>query len=189
MPDLQEDKEKSSLRRLLLQKRDTISADYISIASKQIQKNLKKIEAYRVAKKIAGYYSIGSEVRTGSIIQEILADGKTVALPRVVEDKIVFCEVRSFDELEKGEFGIMEPKLSCPITNNFDIILVPAIAMTKEGQRLGYGMGYYDRFLANTTATTIALAYSKLLVKSIPRSNHDITIQWIVTEDDVINTS
>lgn len=186
---MQEDKEKNSLRRLLLQRRDSISADYMSIASRQIQKNLKKIDAYRAAKRIAGYYSIGSEVKTGSIIQEILTDGKIFALPRVEGDNIVFCQVKDFDDLEKGEFGIMEPKTNCPTINDFDVILVPAVAMTSVGQRLGYGMGYYDRFLANTSAVTIALTYSKLLIKNIPKSEHDVIIQWVVTEDDVISTS
>lgn len=180
--------EKSSLRKLLLGRRDSFSVDFIEITSKKIQKNLKKIEAYRTAKAIAAYYSIGSEVKTHGILQEILSEGKTLALPRVEGDELVFCNVRRFEDLEKGEYGIMEPKQNCPIEDRFDVILVPAVAMTRTGQRLGYGKGFYDRFLANTDATTIALAYSKSILKNIPSSDEDIKIQWVVTEDDVIGS-
>jgi 5-formyltetrahydrofolate cyclo-ligase len=186
---LEENSEKkSSLRKLLLRKRDSISDDYMTIASKQIQRNLKKISAYVEAKTVAAYYSTGSEVKTGRIIQEMLAAGKTVALPRVESKDIVFCKVNGFEDLEKGEFDIMEPKMTCPKVEKFDVILVPAIAMTQDGQRLGYGKGFYDRLLSHTHSVTIALTYSKLIVKNIPKTASDVPIQWIVTEDGVVNT-
>lgn len=185
---MQENSDKSSLRRLLLAKRDNISADFIEIASKKIQKNLRKIDLYKKARTIAAYYSIGSEVKTLDIMQEILSEGKTLALPRVIDDSLIFCNVRKFDDLEKGEFGIMEPKQNCAEITTFDVILVPTVAMTQTGQRLGYGKGFYDRFLKGRDTPTIALTYSKLLVKNIPRSDGDIPIQWVVTEDDVIRS-
>jgi 5-formyltetrahydrofolate cyclo-ligase len=186
---LAENNEKSSLRRLLLEKRDSFSADFIEITSKKIQKNLKKVEAYRAAKTIAAHYSIGSEVRTHGILQEILSEGKNLVLPRVEGNDLVFCSVRKFEDLEKGEYGIMEPKQNCPIINKFDVTLVPAVAMTRTGQRLGYGKGFYDRFLVDKATTTIALAYSKSILKNIPSSDNDVQVQWIVTEDEVISTS
>lgn len=173
----------------MLAKRDNLSADFIDLTSKKIQKKLGKIDAYKNAQTVAAYYSIGSEVKTQGIIQEILSEGKTLALPRVVGDSLVFCSVKEFDELEKGEFGIMEPKQNCPPVENFDVILMPAVAMTRTGQRLGYGKGFYDRFLKGKNMTTIALTYASLLVRNIPRSNGDIPIQWVVTEDEVIKTS
>lgn len=183
-----ENNEKSSLRRLWLEKRDNLSADFIEIASKKIQKHLKKIDAYRTAGTIACYYSIGSEVKTHGILQEILSDGKTLALPRVEGDGLVFCNVKKFEDLEKGEFGIMEPKQNCQPVTKFDVIVVPAIAMTRAGQRLGYGRGFYDRFLIGKKPVTIALVYSKTVLKNIPSSKSDVTIQWVVTEDGVIGT-
>ena len=172
----------------MLEKRDNLSSDFIEISSKKIQKNLKKIIEYTSANTIAAYYSIGSEARTHDILQDILSDGKTLALPRVEDDDLVFCGVKRFEDLEKGEFGIMEPKSNCPKIDEFDVILVPAVAMTRSGQRLGYGRGYYDRFLANRKSTTIALAYSKFIVKNIPISEGDIRIRWIVTEDEIISS-
>jgi 5-formyltetrahydrofolate cyclo-ligase len=185
---LEENNQKSSLRRLLLEKRDTLSFDFINIASKQIQKKLHKIEDYKRAKTIAAYFSIGSEVKTQDIIQEILSEQKALALPRVEGDEIIFCEVKKFEDLEKGEFGIMEPKQNCPAVKKFDVILVPAVAMTRSGQRLGYGKGFYDRFLKKTKTTTVALTYSKMIVKNIPKSDGDVLIQWVVTEDEAIKT-
>lgn len=171
------------------ERRDGISADFIKIASKQIHKNLKKIEAYRNAQTIACYYSIGSEVRTQDIMQEILSKGKTLALPRVVDKSLVFCDVKKIEDLEKGAFDIMEPKQHCPEIGSFDVILVPAIAMTRTGQRLGYGKGFYDRFLSDRNTVSVTPIYSKLVVKNIPKSEDDIPIQWVVTEDEVIKTS
>ena len=181
--------DKPRLRSHLLDKRDGLSHDFMKIASKQIQKNLRKIEAFRNAEKIACYYSIGSEVRTLDIIQQIISEGRTIALPRIVDNELVFCVVKDFSELEKGEFGIMEPRKNCPIINDFDVILVPAIAMTKDGQRLGYGRGYYDRFLTKHKTPTIVLEYSKLVVRNIPETEGDVPIQWIATEDEVIRSS
>ena len=160
----------------------------MSIASKQIRKNLSKIDEYKKAETVAAYHSIGSEVKTHEILQEILSHGKTLALPRVEEDKLIFCNVKKFEDLEKGEFGIMEPKQYCKPVNKFDVIIVPSVAMSKDGHRLGYGMGFYDRFLKNKNATSISLAYSKSIAKNIPHDELDVLISWIVTEDEVIRS-
>lgn len=185
---MKENKDKSSLRKLLLAKRDGLSADFIEIASKKIHKNLKKIPAYNSAKIIAAYYSIGSEVRTYCILEEIISEGKILALPRVDQDRLVFHQVEKFKDLQKGEFDIMEPKQNSQIINKFDVVIVPAIAATKNGHRLGYGKGFYDRFLSGVQTTTITLVYSKFVVKNIPLSEGDIKINWIVTEDQIINS-
>jgi len=179
---------KENLRRQFLEKRDWLSADLIDIASKQIRKNLGKIEQYRKAQTIACYHSTGSEVRTHEIMQEILSHGKTLALPRVEGQNLVFCEVKKFEDLEKGEFGIMEPKQYCGVVDRFDLIIVPAVAMARNGQRIGYGMGFYDRFLADKNIPTIALAYSKSIVKGMTHEKSDIKISIIITEDEIIHS-
>jgi 5-formyltetrahydrofolate cyclo-ligase len=179
---------KENIRRQFLEKRDWLSADWIEIASKQIRKNLGKVEQYRKAQTIACYHSTGSEVKTHEIMQEILSHGKTLALPRVEGDGLVFCDVKKFEDLQKGEFGIMEPKQYCGMIDRFDLIIVPAVAMTRNGQRLGYGCGFYDRFLADKDITSIALAYSKSIAKSIPHDKSDAIIDIIVTEDEIIRS-
>ena len=82
----------------------------------------------------------------------------------------------------------MEPKQYCKSISDFDIIIVPAVSMTRTGDRLGYGMGYYDKFLANKTKTTIALAYSKSIAKNIPRDDLDVKIDIVITEDEIIHS-
>ena len=181
--------EKSSLRKVLLDRRDTTSYDFIKLTSEKIRNRLKQVEIFRSAKKIACYYPIGSEVLTQDIMQEILGDGKEISLPKVVADNLSFRKISGLKDLEKGAFGIMEPKENCPEEKEMDIVLVPTVGITKNGFRLGYGHGYYDRFLSESNAKTISLIYSKQVVKSIPFSEKDVKIDWIVTEEKSIETS
>lgn len=181
--------EKSSLRKVLLERRDATSYDFIKLASQKIHNRLKQVEIFRRAKKIACYYPIGSEVLTQDIMQELLGDGKEISLPKVVKDNLSFRKIGDFKDLEKGEFGIMEPKENCPEVKEFDIVLVPTVGITKNGIRLGYGHGFYDRFLSESNAKTVSLTYSKQIVKSIPYYEKDVKINWIVTEDESIETS
>ena len=182
-------REKANLRKILLERRDSLSIDYIKIASKQILGKLKQIEIFNKAKTIASYYPIGSEVKTQDIMQEILSSGKTLALPKVRDKDLIFKKITGFDNLEKASFNLMEPKDKCPEINDIDLVLVPTIGITRKGIRLGYGYGFYDRFLSKSASSTIALTYAKQLVKSIPDSEKDIKIQWVVTEDEYFKTS
>ena len=181
--------EKASLRKVLLERRDSLSIDYIKIASNQIFGKLKQIEIFNKAKTIASYYPIGSEVKTQDIMQEILASGKTLALPKVNEQNLIFKKITGFDNLEKASFNLMEPKDECSEIKDIDLVLVPTVGITRKGIRLGYGYGFYDRFLSKSDAATIGLTYAKQLVKSIPSSEKDIKIHWIVTEDEYFKTS
>ena len=180
--------EKESLRNLLLEKRDNTSFDLMKIASAKIQKRLKKILAFKNAQKIGAYYPIGSEIFTQDIIQELLSQGKEVFLPKVIGDSIEFRKITDFSSLEHGSFDIMEPKDDCPVDNNLDVILVPTVGISPIGVRLGYGHGFYDRFLAENKVTTISLTLEKQIIKNIPKSEHDVLIDWIVTEDQMLQT-
>ena len=181
--------EKSSLRKVLLEKRDSTSDDLMKIASKQIQKKLKKIPDFRLANTIGIYYPIGSEVPTQDIIQEAISNGKEILLPKVIGEELEFRKIKDFGDLERGSFDIMEPKDDCPSSDKFDVILVPTVGISRDGYRLGYGYGFYDRFLAKRNPPTIALTYAKQVVKSIPNAEGDVRIDWIVTEDEFFKTS
>ncbi len=185
---MEDSSEKKSLRNLLLEKRDNTSFDFMKIASEKMQKKLKKINAFRNAQKIGVYYPIGSEILTQDIIQELLSNGKGVFLPKVTGENIEFRKITNFSSLEKGSFDIMEPKDDCMIDNNLDVVLVPTVGISPIGVRLGYGHGFYDRFLAEHKTTTISLTLEKQIVKNIPKSEHDIIIDWIVTEDRILKT-
>ena len=189
---MEDSPEKKSLRGVLLEKRDNTSFDFMNIASEKIQKRLKKINAFRNAQKIGAYYPTGSEILTQDIIQELLSNAKDVFLPKVLGEKMEFRKIMDFSSLEKGSFDIMEPKDDCPVDNNLDVILVPTVGISPIGVRLGYGHGFYDKFLAeykNTTTTTISLTFEKQIVKNIPKSEHDVLIDWIVTEDRFLKTT
>jgi len=160
----------------------------MKIVSKKIQKRLKKINSYRDAQKIGVYYPIGSEILTQDIIQELLSDGKDVFLPKVIEKEMEFRKIIDFSSLEKGSFDIMEPKEECEIDNDLDVVLVPTVGISPIGVRLGYGHGFYDRFLAKYKSVTISLTFEKQIVKKIPKSEQDIVIDWIITEDRILET-
>ena len=178
--------QKTALRKHLLEKRDAISAELRNILSENIHQNLKHISSYTDSQKIACYFPIGSEVDTYSIMHNILNQNKCLLLPKIVNHNLVFYNIPNFEKLEKGNFGIMEPKDSCETADRIDCILIPTVGVSKLGIRIGYGKGYYDRFLSSTDAVKISLTYSKQIVKIIPSDSHDIKMNWVVTEDECI---
>ena len=180
--------EKKSLREFLLKKRDSTSFDLMKIASQKIRDKIKKINEFKRANAIGAYYPIGSEIFTQDIVQELISDGKEVFFPKVVGKKMDFRRVVDFSELEKGSFDIMEPKEECEIKNNLDVILVPTVGISPSGVRLGYGHGFYDRFLTENKTVTISLTLEKQIIKKIPKSDFDVTIDWIATEDRILKT-
>jgi len=174
---------------MLLERRDGTSFDMMEIASNQIHKKLRKSQVFRESSKIGSYYPIGSEVLTQDIMQEILSDGKELFLPKVIEKNMEFRKITDFSCLEKGNFEIMEPKEDCPINNSLDLLLVPTVGISQEGVRLGYGYGFYDKFLSKNKITTIALTYEKQVIKKIPKSDHDVLMDWILTEEKFLKIS
>ena len=185
---MEDSPERKSLRSFLLEKRDNTSFDFMKIASEKIQKKLKKINAFRDAQKIGVYYPIGSEILTQDIIQELFSNGKDVFLPKVIGENMEFRKITDFSSLEKGSFDIMEPKEDCEIDNDLDVVLVPTVGISPSGVRLGYGHGFYDRYLAEHKSVTISLTMEKQIIKKIPKSEHDIMIDWIITEDRILET-
>ena len=178
--------QKAALRKHLLEKRDATSAELREISSDKICKNLKQIDLFNNSENIASYFPIGSEVNTNHIMLDILEQGKNLLLPKVVGDNLEFYTVPNLKALEKGSFDIMEPKDICKRAENIDCVLVPTVGISKSGSRLGYGNGYYDKFLADKSVTKIALTYNKQIVKSIPSSEHDIKMDWIISESESI---
>ena len=181
--------QKAALRKHLLEKRDATSAELRDILSERIHQNIKQISSFTNSQNIACYFPIGSEVDTHVIMLDILKHDKNLLLPRIVNDNLQFCIVSNLEKLEKGNFEIMEPKDSCKKAEKIDCVLIPTVGVSKSGVRLGYGKGYYDRFLSLIDAVKISLTYSKQIVKSIPNDSHDVKIDWIVTEDGNVQIS
>jgi 5-formyltetrahydrofolate cyclo-ligase len=178
--------EKARLRKQILDARDELSLDFIKIASNRIRDNLRKIGFYRQATLIGAYYSIGSEVQTHDLLQEFFNQGKEIALPRIDKNDLVFKKISSLSDLELGNFAVMEPREKCETVKKLDVILVPAIALTREGYRLGYGFGFYDRYLHEIMSKKIGLTYTKNVLKSFPHDEHDVKMDCVVTEDAVV---
>ena len=181
--------QKAALRKHLLEKRDATSAEFRDISSKKIHQNLRQVDSYNNSQNIACYFPIGSEVDTHDIMLDILENGKNMLLPKIVDSNLEFYVIPNLEKLENGVFDIMEPKASCKKTENIDCILIPTIGVSKLGDRLGYGMGYYDKFLSFTDVVKISLTYSKQIVKSVPSESYDIKIDLIITEDEIIKVS
>ena len=181
--------EKAALRKHLLEKRDSTSFDLMEIHSQKIISKLMKTKVISEAKSIGCYYSIGSEVQTVELITHLLEEKKIVSLPRISNGMMIFRKIEDLTKLEKGEFDIPEPKDNAPIQEKHDVILVPCVGLDGEGNRIGYGQGFYDKYLEGNDSIKIALSYSKQIVKSVPVTDEDIRMDWIITERDVIKTS
>ena len=137
------------------------------------------------AQTIVAYYSLADEVDTHGLIDELLAVGKTVYLPRVVSDEaMLLCRYTGRDSLRKGAFGIMEPIGSpIPADEQIDVVLVPGMAFDAQGHRLGRGKGYYDRFLSSLNTPRprlIGVCFDFQKVETVPTALHDVSVDMVV---------
>lgn len=171
----------------MLEKRNRLDGGEIAKRSRKIQELVTASKEFKSARVIGAYHAFGSEVRTDLIIEQAEALGKKVALPSVEGGSIVFYELSSRKYLVKGRFGIMEP-LPYGTVDRIDLMVVPGIAFDRQGYRLGYGKGYYDRFLSGRQTFSVGLGYSLQLVDSLPRGVHDERLDAIATEDGMIST-
>lgn len=142
-------------------------------------------QIYKQCKSIFTYVSMGSEVDTIKVIESAISDSKIIAVPKTTENnKMIFVKINSLNELEAGKFNILEPVLNDEIiSDEFTIFLVPALAFDKNNYRLGYGGGYYDRYLANIKCLKkIGLAYNFQIVDNVPHNNFDISVDFVITD-------
>lgn len=181
------DPDREALRRLCLERRDATSSDMLDIASGAIRRRLRQIRGYARADAVGAYRSIGSEIRTDEIIQDILNAGQRLFLPAVSGDSMVFREVRETRDTVRGRFDVMEPRARCP-EGTPDILLVPAVCVTLQGGRLGYGRGYYDAYLRRNGIESVATCLDKQVVGRIPGNPGDVPADWIVTENRLRRT-
>lgn len=168
----------------MLDRRNALAVAEIAKRSNRIQKILLDNKEFRSAKTVGAYYAFGSEVKTDRIIERTRSLGKTVALPSVEGENLTFYELSSGKYLVKGRFGIMEPLPYSPV-DRIDLLVVPGVAFDRQGHRLGYGKGYYDRYLEKNKIFSIGLAYSFQLIEHLPRGGHDKRLDAIATEDGI----
>lgn len=157
--------------------------------SAEIEKRLFSIREFAAAKSMLFYASKSDEVQTKGMITRALSEGKRVALPIVREQDLVLSEIRSFEGLIGGKFGILEPKIVVPVEpGKIEAVIVPGVAFDEQGNRIGFGKGYYDRLLKRLgkNVQRIGLAYEFQVVPKIPAGEWDIPIHLIVTEKRTI---
>ena len=189
--------EKRHLRRHFTTLRDTLTAQDRIAAEAVIRKTLFDLPAWKNATLICGYMSIRSEIDTAPIWERAAAEGKDYALPVTLtsarEGQMIFRRMAGYtpEELVPARFGVLEPDETRPVLTAEDfahaLILVPGLAFDQEGYRLGYGGGYYDRFLARLQAervpfTTIGLVFSDCRTDALPREAHDFPVDIILDE-------
>ena len=195
--------EKNTLRRHYKDLRDGLTQAERTAAEAAVYESLFSLPAWQEATVICGYMSVRGELNTTPVLRRAVAEGKTVALPVTITDafegRMVFRALPDgdFDRLTPARFGIPEPDEGCPAVSPADLsgalILVPALAFDHEGYRLGYGGGYYDRFLQglleeNIPVITVGLAFSACVTEILPRNPYDIPVQIILDERRIITT-
>ena len=146
---------------------------------------------YYDAETVLLYWSVDSEVATHKMIDKIFSDGKKLALPKCVDanGNMLFYFVRSYDDIVDGMYGIKEPVENelYIATDACTLCLVPGLCYTLDGYRLGYGKGYYDRFLENFSGVSVGLCYDECLVESLPVDGYDKKVDFIITDKRIYN--
>ena len=164
---------------------ETLPQSYIDKSDAAIEAKLLSLPEYLSAKRVFIYFSVGREVKTQGIISHALAAEKPVALP-VCENggKMSFRLVSDLSELRSGKFGIPEPVPDAPelAPQAGDIVIVPALCCDENGDRLGHGAGYYDRYLAEYDCFTVCLCRKRMLESFIPTEPTDVAVSLVLTE-------
>lgn len=179
---------KSYIRRLIKSKKNELDLNLKEHMDKSIYNKVINSKEYKNSKTIFVYVSTNSEVNTHQMIERFLEDGKIVCIPKVISKDFGMKAViiKSFADLELGHYNILEPNNNCKdiLKNNIDLVFVPGLAFDKMGGRIGYGGGFYDKYLKDlsTKVKKIGLCYEFQILKDIPMESFDIRINKIVTE-------
>lgn len=178
---------KNQLKQSILERRNSLPKEEIIEKSRKIHDKLFNLEQYKKSKTVMFFVSFNSEVNTHDMIKGALKS-KTVVVPKVEHHEIEPSVIIDFDNLIPAKFGILEPiELMKIAYKNIDLVLVPGIAFDKEGHRIGYGFGYYDKFLKKAhKAVKIGLCFDFQVVDKIPTEMHDVPVDLIVTEKRVV---
>lgn len=154
--------------------------------SNEIFNKIITTDIFKESKIIAIYKSINSEVDTNELIKYSLNTGKIICLPKVEENELKFYRINSINEkLIKSKFGIEEPlgKKENLVDNNIiDLVIVPGICFDSNKNRLGFGKGYYDRFLKQNDFKTIGICFDEQILEKVPLTDNDMKVKQIITD-------
>ena len=176
--------EKKLIRKEVFARRKAASLDDIEKWSKSIANKVFDTDLYKNANTIYTYVAYNREVETKYIIEQAWNDGKSVAVPRVEGDVMNFYLLTSYDQLESGCMGILEPKITCESANDETALMImPGVAFDRKKNRIGYGGGFYDKYLeAHPELGRLAVAFEFQFMDEVPTEPTDICPQMIITE-------
>jgi 5-formyltetrahydrofolate cyclo-ligase len=186
---------KPEIRKQILALREQLSAGIRAAYCATISAHILELDVYRQANTVLGYMNFGAEFASEVWIKQVLADGKKLALPRVNRHTNQL-DLYWVDDLENqlaaGLWGIREPIVErcerLATLNEVEFALLPGVAFTRDGVRLGYGGGFYDKLLFRMTRrpALVAAAFALQIVEQIPQEKTDVKVGWIITEQETI---
>ena len=172
---------KDELRKLLIKKRkDILNKKELSTI---IVNKLMNLDIYKKAKVIALYNSLKDEVDTSYLITESLKE-KIILLPKIFDDNMEYIKINNNTKYNKSHFGVLEPVGSI-YQDKIDLIIVPGVAFDKKFNRLGFGMGYYDKYLKKHNVYKIGLCFNEQMVDILPHNELDIPMDMIITPNKI----
>ncbi len=174
--------DKTALRKEIKEKKRSMTEQEIVSTSERLGALFAASQAYQKAKTIYGYLPYNQEVRTVPMLQRALDDGKRVAVPKCYGDEMRFIYLEDLSLVEKGFCGISEPIADGPVAEDQTaLVLMPGLAFDKEGHRIGYGGGFYDKFLASEPEhPTLALCYNFQMVDHLETEEFDIPVDTVL---------
>ncbi len=179
---------KKSIRKIVKEKKDILTEDQRQKLDNMIFNNVTTSDEYKNSNVVFIFVSYNNEVDTHKIIKQALKDGKILCVPKVIskEEGMIIVRIKQFEDLQAGAYGILEPKNDelRIAEDEIDISYLPGLAFDKKGGRVGYGGGFYDRFLRKTRENSkkIGLAYGFQIFHEVPMEEHDVFIDGIITD-------
>ena len=173
---------KTELRRVIRAQKRAMTEEQINEKSQALGKLFAESDLYKKAKTIYGYLPYNQEVRTVPMLEQALRDGKRVAVPKCYGDEMRFIYLDDLSAVEKGYAGIPEPIADDPVAHDETaLVLMPGLAFTTTGQRIGYGGGFYDRVLsAEPDHPTLALCFDFQIQEEIPTEEFDMPVDLVL---------
>ena len=179
-------KMKESLRNTILLKRNNLNEILVRKKSMQIKQNLLALDKFIKSGVIHCYVSKDKEVGTHELITSA-SKTKTIVVPYLQKMGLGCAKLDEFERLRRNSFGVLEPENPDPFPENkINLVIVPGMVFDRKGNRLGYGKGFYVKFLPKRDVIKIGLAYSFQVVNLVPKEEHDIKMDYVITEDEVI---
>ena len=174
--------DKQALRKQIREQKRAMTQEQIEQKSEALGRLFAASEAYQQAKTIYGYLPYNQEVRTVAMLQKALDDGKRVAVPKCYGDEMRFIYLDDLSKVEKGYCNIPEPIEDGPVADDpTALVLMPGLAFDPQGHRMGYGGGFYDKFLAQEpNHPTLALCYDFQMMEHLDTEDHDIPVDTVL---------